>query len=434
MRTRGPLTRDQVFWLVLVSATVLKLALALSTIGTNDVLYFEAYAKKIKTEPAVALYRDGVVIPDATGHPRLNEIFAHPPFIIYLLRFLNWSTAGTGLSFPFLFRLFSILADVGSAILLRDLLRRVRAPGGNDVAAYLFAGAPLLIFLSGFHGNTDPVMLFFLILAVWLLSAKEIPWMAGMAFGMSCNIKVWPLILVPVFVLYASGFRRRLWFSAAALGTFLVASMPYALQAPELLIAHVLGYGSHFGHWGVPRILGITGPAALLSLYQQYGKHLVMLAAIAAAIWMHYRSKASLLVRVGVIASLFLALTPAFGIQYLSWLLPWVTVLGVEVTLIYLICTGVFMFHVYTFWCNGLPWYLGDSTITGWWSGFLIWHEIICWMAVLLCLFLFARAAGLLKIRPRKPRTATGQPARLEMERKRRKGRKREVHAGARAS
>ena len=409
MKLQKP-TAQSIFWAVVISAAILKLILALSTVGTNDVLFFQAYAAKVKADGAAALYRDGVVLLDAAGRPRHPEFFAHPPLIIHLLQFLNWAQALTSLSFPFLFRFLSIAADLGSAWLLRELLKASLGAAESFVPACLFAGAPLLIFLSGFHGNTDPIMVFFLLLAVWCWQERHIPWLAGVAFGISCNIKIWPLILAPAIVLAIPGLRNRLLFSVSALGVFLLGSLPVLAQDPSLVVGKMFGYASLFGHWGLSRILPLTGPPALLVLFDQTGRAVVMAAGIGLGVWLYWKSKAEVSLRIGLVASMFLVFTPGFGIQYLSWLLPWVAFLGTEALLIYLICTSLFMFHVYSFWSNGLPWNVADSTIVGDWKGFLVWHELLSWLAVVFCFILFCQKCGITFKLPRKKSPAAKQP------------------------
>ena len=410
-RTRASskaVARINIFWTVLVCATVIKIILASLTTGSNDVLFFQAYAEKVRTDGAGALYRDGIVLLDSFGHRRHWEGFFHPPFIIHVLGFLNWIRSVTHLSFPFLFRLLSIVADAGSAVLIKDLLLDSFAEKKAYVMACLFAGAPLLIFLSGFHGNTDPVMIFFLILSVSLLSKGQGAWMAGAAFGMSCNIKIWPLILAPVLILHIRSFRDRMWFLSAAAVVAVLGSLPVLSTDPILVVERVLGYTSLFGHWGLSRLLSWVGPVSVLSFYASYGRYFVIIAVMAVAIWLHFKSDAGLAIKLGLVSSVFLVLTPGFGIQYLSWYLPWVLFLGSEVTLIYLIATGAFMLHVYSFWSDGFPWNLADSTVAGTWRGFLVWHELLCWLCVVGCLFLFLQKARSIKPLLMKTASAAG--------------------------
>ena len=46
----------------------------------------------------------------------------------------------------------------------------------------LLAVAPISIMVSGFHGNTDPLMVFLVLLSVYLLEARRSTWRAGVAY------------------------------------------------------------------------------------------------------------------------------------------------------------------------------------------------------------------------------------------------------------
>ena len=55
--------------------------------------------------------------------------------------------------------------------------------------------------VSGFHGNTDPVMVMFLVLAAHMC-LKERPILAGLFLALSCQIKIVPLLFVPIFFFF----------------------------------------------------------------------------------------------------------------------------------------------------------------------------------------------------------------------------------------
>src|SRR5580704_8568115 len=84
-------------------AFALKIALALNTYGTNDVLFWEGNLAKIRSDGGLALYRDGVQIfrEGALFH---TEPFNQPPFMIHLLPIWGWVADQTGLPFRFWLR------------------------------------------------------------------------------------------------------------------------------------------------------------------------------------------------------------------------------------------------------------------------------------------------------------------------------------------
>ena len=108
------------------------------------------------------------------------------------------------------------------------------------------------------------------------------------------------------------------------------------------------------------------------------------------AVWLNWRSpRLSLFVQCGLTFFAFLVLSPAFGVQYLAWLVPWVVTLGAWPTLLLYTTTGLFLFQVYTRWAGGFPWHL--AWYTGWDRPELIAAELICWASILCCTFLFIK-------------------------------------------
>ncbi|MCA1565586.1 MAG: hypothetical protein LC803_08100 [Acidobacteria bacterium] len=199
---------------VVVAATLaflLKLYLALYTQGTLDAAAFADHLAKIEGFGGVGVHR-------VSG--AFNNPFNSPPFVVHFLKALGWLTGATGLPFAFWLRLTCVLADAGSFFLVWKLLKRSPAsrpnapasrnldaprerhvPRKGDVPLLLiaFALSPVAIIISGFHGNTDPVMIFFVLLSAYLLEMRESAGvrLAAIAFGLALNFKVAPLIFAP---------------------------------------------------------------------------------------------------------------------------------------------------------------------------------------------------------------------------------------------
>src|SRR5439155_7541930 len=178
-------------------AFALKLPLLLNTRGTNDVLFWERNLAKISTDGGLALYRDGATI-FRDGKLYHIEPFNQPPFMISLLRLWGGAMAISGLPLSFWLRLTSSLADIGSLWLVWRILRP------QTSALVLIALSPVSIMVSGFHGNTDPIMIFFILLSIYLLEIRRNVLLAGMALGMAMNIKVMPIVFGPAILLYLS--------------------------------------------------------------------------------------------------------------------------------------------------------------------------------------------------------------------------------------
>jgi hypothetical protein len=371
-------------WVIAIAASVvmslsIKLALALTTVGTCDAISYQTFLGYFESHGALALYTD---IP----------LFIHPPFMIHIMRLWGWLARISGLPFEFWLRIPGILADIGTLWITWKLLQREERYSPRTLV--LLALAPASIMISGFHGNTDPVLILFILASIYLIETRQTGWLAGIAFGMSLNTKGVGLILLPVMLFYLPTAGRRVQFSLAAGMTFLIGSMPYIAQAPLTIASKMAGYSSSYGHWGISRMLGRLPDSMLIveASFANWGKYSVISALIAASLYMNrFEQKPRLFIQCGLVLSLFLSITPGFGIQYLSWLIPFAA-LGFTSGLLFYASSAVFLFMVYTYWSGGFPWHLADPTIKGDWTGAVVRWEVVCWYAtVFVCLTYFYR-------------------------------------------
>ena len=366
-RTSRHSRRDAAAAAVVVAAAfafLCKLYLALATEGTLDVLGFREFVTNIREVGGVGVYyRLG-----STGNP-----FNHPPFVVHYLAALGRLADATGLSFAFWLRFPCLLADVGSLYLVWKLLerspaRRADAPRPWLLPLVLFALNPVSIIISGFHGNTDPVLFFFVLLSAYFLETRADDgagggggsgrvWLAAVAFGLALNFKVAPLILAPAVWCYLPRVRERAEFFGLAAAVFLCGSLPYVLYDPINIARNVLGYGSLYGHWGWTRLATAWFPESLRYALPPHGvmgahaaaasvgKWLTLSLIAAAALWFNRRrdDKPPFAPQLGLAVAIFLFLTPGFGAQYLSWLAPWAVFLGVRACLAYYLAGGLYL-------------------------------------------------------------------------------------------
>jgi len=314
-----------------VVAFALKLYLALTTYGNSDMWYWEAFAAKIHQSGALALYRDGIQL-FRDGAFYHSMIFNHPPFMTRVLPAWDWLATVSHAPLRFWLRLASSLADVGSVVLVWKLLARYREQTLRPLGLALVALSPVSIMVSGFHGNTDPIMIFFILLSIYLIENRGMALLAGIAFGMATNVKIVPVIFAPAILFYIPSLGRRAQFAMAAIVTFTAASMPYLAMEPALLWHRVFNYNAMPGFWGLslmaqsvekhlPALSPITG---VYLNHPGVAKWLALTAVVAAGFWMNrHTEKPPLFSQCGINAFLFLFLISGFGVHYLAWLVPW---------------------------------------------------------------------------------------------------------------
>lgn len=340
-----------------------KLWLALQTYGTNDVYTYERFGLWSQYFGA-ELYK---IAPD------LN----HPPSMLHFLSGILRLSDFTHLPFHFWLRFCGILADVGTLWLVWRI-------AGEEIALLLLAIAPINILISGFHGNTDPVMIFFVLLAVWLAGYRNRTLLAGAAFGIAFCIKITPVIAAPVFLFWLPDWRRRAQFFGAAAAVAIAGWSPFLFDDPRAVIHQVFGYRSSYGLWGVSwllRKLAVAWPATwrLNLIYSQAGAVLVLLAIAYLSFRMsRMRNRPSLYAQAGMAFLFFFVFTGGFAVQYLVWLTPWIAELGAAPVGLFVATGSVFLLVVYNYWTLGAPWYLAIAYP---WTSHQ-YFQALCWLSV----------------------------------------------------
>jgi hypothetical protein len=375
-------------------AFAFKIALALNTYGTNDVLFWEGDLAKIRADGGLALYRDGAQI-FVRGVLVRTEPFNQPPFMIHIRSLAGAVAHRSGLPLGFWVRFASSLADIGSLALIWKILTD-SGLSVRPVALLLVAISPVSIMVSGFHGNTDPVMMFFVLLSLSLIESGCPTWLAGAALGMAMNIKIVPIIFIPVFLLYLPGIRRWISFTLAAGMILTAGSLPYLVQDPLLIMHRVFGYNSVSAVWGISQIIYLFLPQGPFAAYRAVGKVLVFSIILLASFGMNRGNpKPALFLQCGCIAFLFLFWTPGFGVQYLAWLVPWAAALAGRRIVFFYIASGIYLFGFYTLWSRGFPWFLAnlmDNHVPLWAKAFVFSLDTVCWISIGVIAFAYCRS------------------------------------------
>ena len=364
-----------------VLALLAKCSMAFFTYGTLDVTTFRNDVAVAKSEGVTVLYREGIHYL-VHGQPYAAQIFSHPPSMIHVLRLWDLLEGSSGLPLQFWMRFFCALADFGTVLVVWRL--SLLKPGFmiDRKALILMAACPISIMVSGFHGNTDPIMMFFLVASVYFVEADK-PAIAGLFFGLAACVKIVPILFALCFVLRIGTVRVVVRFAVIGAATFFIAGLPYwAYTWREAL--HVFAtYDSR--PWLATLVFRSLGISA--------GMHRIVfvLLAIALSIYMNIRPKrVPLFIQVGAVTMLFLAIAPGFAIQYFVWGVPWVVSLGAMNAAIYYAFAGAFLARLYTIWCKGLPWYAADdiSSTLGAAGTILL---VLSWLAVWYTCFVFVR-------------------------------------------
>jgi uncharacterized membrane protein len=374
-------------------AFALKAYLSLLTFGTNDVVTFYKFAHTLSTHGLEWTYRHDI----SFNHPPLTAYYICFIYKLDQLPFLREN----GINFPFLLRLPGILADLVVALVVIRLASTDQRLRSHPWSVALFVLSPVSFMVSGFHGNTDPVMVMFLVLMAWSC-LKGNPWLAGLCFALSCQVKIVPLLLFPVLLLFWS--HRRALFSFVipfALASVLLWSQPL-LTCPGLFLKNVLTYGSFWGLWGITywlRLTDIPGLNMVTFFNFPWPEFIVVtilkVFIIACVLLLAWRRRAldsrSLIDSIAYAWIIFFIFSPGVCAQYMVWLAPFVLLLWPRLYAWFTWASSLFLFFFYNITAHGLPWNLAVSTnaLNKVWTPWTVWP----WLTLIAgALFLWHKA------------------------------------------
>jgi hypothetical protein len=371
-----------------ITGLFLKLLLAYNTMGSNDVVTFYSFARSLNDHGLEATYRHGVAwLPVA-------PLFNHPPLTAYCLSFIGRLARQDvlqtyGFTFPFLLRLPGIIADFVVVLALAGASAaeaKLRLPRWALIG---FALSPVSLMVSGFHGNTDPIMVMFLVLAALMCLHKR-PLLCAIFFALSCQIKVIPALFLPIFFFF--WFHRRA--ALSFLSTFALVSLVLwwepLLKFPLLFAKNVLSYGSCWGIWGITYWLRLTDSPWFqgvsfvdFSTTKVVVMTLLKILIVASVFVIAWRRQAAdgagLIKSIAYAWIVFFVFSPGICAQYMVWLAPFVLVLSPPFYGWVTAASSLFLFFFYNITAHGLPWYLAISTtkLISIWTPWSLWPWIV---------------------------------------------------------
>ena len=366
-----PTRRDDSFFVrpVLIVAVALiallfKVGIALTTLGTNDVIAFYKFAEALETHGLIWTYEHSI-------------LFNHPPLVGYFLRGLAWLAhqpffQQNGLTFPFFLRLPGILADFCVVLLVLAVVREYPHLRPPRWALVLFAASPVSIMVSGFHGNTDSIMVLFLFLAS-IMALRGRPLLCGVFLALSCQVKIIPSLLLPIFFFFWLERRRLGWFLTSFLSSSLLLCAEPLLRSPVSFVKNVLSYGSFWGIWGLTYCLRMTGlnefnKVSFFKLSEAQNAIIMILKVmiVLGILLLAWRRKKlpppALFASIGYAWMIFFVLSPGVAAQYLVWLAPFILFLSPTFYGFLVVGSSIFLFAFYTINSGGFPWYFAYAS------------------------------------------------------------------------
>jgi hypothetical protein len=328
--------------------------LAWVTLGQDDTNYiWPAFLRAVQQYGPLDVYNQYYI---DGGQP-----YNHPPLTGWWLVAVNALHQHTPIPLGFLIRIGSVVADFGCAWLIFEVLRR-RQPLWQATAAGILVGAsPVLVVISGYHGNHDPEMMLLAILSAFLLVDKRWPVLGGLALAAAVGLKLPVAPAVPVVLAAAYAIDRRVFvrFATSFAALSVVLWLPPLIAAPKGLIKNVLLYSGYSfpRQWGIVEFFTATGaPPVLGDVYVTPGRLIVLALCAVAGSWVALRRPDLTVAAIGLTMAAFLLLSAGYAPQYHVWPVAAIFALGFWPAAVYNVGAGAFLVGLYTAWSGGMPW------------------------------------------------------------------------------
>ena len=196
-------------------------------------------------------------------------------------------------------------------------------------AAVIFWCSPVLVLVSGFHGNTDPVFMCLVLLGAERLVLGRSPLVAGLLVGLAMNIKIVPILAMPAFFFSLTTWKDRARLAGAFTLMVVLGFGYHMIVARQALMTNVFGYASQSGNLGLTWFWNIAGVPYVNAVFAPWLKRL-MFALIVLNSFLLTRpirqkrvssptSGRLMLEALGWTFLLFLVFSPVFGVQYTAW-------------------------------------------------------------------------------------------------------------------
>lgn len=149
----------------------------------------------------------------------------YPPLSQFLFGTAAYLSGGNQLLNQIILKLYIFLFEIGSILIVPKVLKQFNLPLG---AQLLYTLNPLVILELTGNLHFEAIMIFFLLLAIYLLKLQKLS-LSAIAFGFAIGAKLWPLMLMPL-LFKQLGLRRTIYYSVISGVVSIITLFPMVLQ------------------------------------------------------------------------------------------------------------------------------------------------------------------------------------------------------------
>ncbi len=177
-----------------------------------------------------------------------------PPMYAYLLYFMGLCFGAGQLQF----RIFFSLIDSLIPSMIYFIGSYVWDKKSGIVCAFAYVFCPITFLEVGLSGHYDPVPIL-LVSASFFLLLKEKPIFSGLFLGLAFAFKLYPIVLVPFYLIWFKSWWQRGSFVAVYPIPMILSIIPILIAYPSGLVEYLTYQTVEWQQWGP-----ITGPLAEL--------------------------------------------------------------------------------------------------------------------------------------------------------------------------
>lgn len=279
------------------------------------------------------------------GEVTLREIDIYPtvaslhhpylPVVLYLealaMYMENW-----GMSYVHFLKTIFILFDVAVVYLIFLLSKK------NIVSALLYALNPVTTLIVSFQGQLDSIPVFFLLLSMlFYKNSKYLPSMLAASFAIAT--KTWPVLFILPLLR-----RIKLIYMLFLISFPLLSIVMYSLlfgTEYRIIIETVLSYKGIVGNFGLGWIMTFVPDS--VGIIIKYLSYILLFVGIYVIL---FKIKSNLIHQMSLLFLLFFSVTLGFGVQWLMWLVPFITLVNIKRIYIFYILSTVYICTIYYSW------------------------------------------------------------------------------------
>lgn len=287
---------------IIILALFLRLALIFLSLNIDNYdlqSYFligELTYKKINIYPQIANLH----------HPYFPAFLYIESFAYLLGKLGGFGKLGTILIIKFIISLF----DIGNTYLVYLISKK------NLKKAFLYAINPVSILIFAFHGQFDSIPIFFLLLSIYFLSSLSS--LLGCLFlSLAIMIKTWPALFIFTFFKRLKNKKLILLLLIFPIISILMYRFFFNSKVVEIFKT-LISYQGLWGIWGLSVFLG--------QIRLRWQKLATFLFIIFFFIFSLKIKRKNIINEILTLLFFFFTFTTNFSIQYLSWLIPFLTI------------------------------------------------------------------------------------------------------------